>query len=810
MTINEGRRCALPGCYVIIEPEPDGRPQRKYCTAAHRAVARQMRRESTHRSANAPPLPFASTPAADLPLPPRATAPAIVSRRRELAMAAMRRCRAVAVLGSAGLLVTGGGLMAASAPSTTPPTTSTSRPLGTDAESEQIWLTQAKVTVASLDTQLTEVDKAEKAWHALPRERRFDPKPIPIRNLESRRLQLTQQSLALRNQIDAFQSVGPASRSVQDLNNRLESLDHALSATSRRKPNDPSLARSDPARRQLAAQRDQIARRRDTKKTELDGLRDDLHKAMSTPLSQDDSSTRSITSQVKDLIGHPERDRQSREPNQSSTQVHRPEVIGPREHDDPEADQVGNGAPPNPGKSRPEAPSTPEVLIAPAQPTVPVPTVPRPGDLAPGDLTPGNGPTLGSGRVLADGVTPPRLGPPAAQPTARGPLHGAHQDTVKLPAVGVQRPGAQAPQRSGGVVGIGGSVGGAVGDTVGGTNGDQVLGGTGARPGTAGGSRDPLNSPTQPLNVVPTQPRAGQPGIGRPDQAAQSAPGRFGQHDRSVTGATQPINVVPSLDNRAGGRTGSASTNSSGSNHDGLGGIGRPVERVADTSTDSAGTNPRTTPTTPTTDTGAGGWSDTPTSYLPRTSDSSGSSYSYSYSYTDQEKAQDAGRIADSAMSGDMDDLVSSAMEAGGHAEQADRSDNGSSSSSSDSDDIRDSILESYGVDSDSDSSYSDRYGSSDDSSGGGSDHIDNVIDHYSDGYSNSRYSDDSNSLGSDSDDSDADTDRHSSGSNDNYLSYADLDSDGDSGDSGDDSYSYSSYYDGGSRSDRSSGGDDD
>ena len=38
-----GRRCALPGCDVKIEIA-GGRPERRYCTAAHRAAARRTRR----------------------------------------------------------------------------------------------------------------------------------------------------------------------------------------------------------------------------------------------------------------------------------------------------------------------------------------------------------------------------------------------------------------------------------------------------------------------------------------------------------------------------------------------------------------------------------------------------------------------------------------------------------------------------------------------------------------------------------------------------------------------------------------------
>lgn len=791
MTINEGRRCALPGCYVIIEPELDGRPQRKYCTAAHRAVARQMRRESAHRSASAPPLPFSSTSEADLlPLPPRATAPAVISRRREFAIAAMRRCRAVAVLGSAGLLVTGGGLMAASAPSTDPTTISASRVQGADADAEKRWLKQATVTLASVQKQLTEVEKAEQAWHALPEDRRFEPKPIPVRNLESRRLQLTQQKVALQTQIKTYGELDKASKSVADLDDTLENLDNALKASSSRRKTDPESGGAGP-RKQLVDQREQVARRRAAQKTELDSLRGDVHKAMSTPLTEDDSPTKSITTQVQDLIAHPERDNQSREPNQSGTQVHRPEVTGPREQDDPETDQVGNGAPPVPGHGRPEIPTTPDGLAVPAQPTVPVPSVPRPAlptpeNLTPGDLTPGAGPSVGHNDVLANGVNP---GVPGS--VIPGPTGDTQQDTVKLPAVGApplgtpgaQRPGVQQPGPR-----QHGSLGGLLAD---------------------GTTQNPVDPPTQPLPTQPQPSRPGVtlPGVGQPGQAVNATPGGSGWNEHSATGATQPINTVPGA-----GHTDSAST---GSRNDVLGGVSRPVERVADSTSDSGGSREGATSTP---DTGAGGWSESPTSHLPRTSNNTGTDRSNTGSdstYTGLEKADDASRIAESAMSGDMDDVFSGAMAAGRHAEES-KSGSSSSSGSShrdsdsgDADDIRDSILESYGVDS-GDSGSSRSHGSrshsspDDDYSGYDSSDIDSVIDHYSGG----------NSSGSSSRHSNSDDDSNDS---DDFSSYADWDSDSDSGsnhsrssrdsDSDDDSdhhssrssshdSDYSSYYD--------------
>ena len=49
--VDGGRRCALPGCGAPIEIVP-GRPERRYCTAAHRAAARQARRLSGNAAAH--------------------------------------------------------------------------------------------------------------------------------------------------------------------------------------------------------------------------------------------------------------------------------------------------------------------------------------------------------------------------------------------------------------------------------------------------------------------------------------------------------------------------------------------------------------------------------------------------------------------------------------------------------------------------------------------------------------------------------------------------------------------------------------
>ena len=55
-----GRRCALPGCDRTI-PTTDGRPERRYCTAAHRAAARQARRAALQAEQRGGAEPLAET-----------------------------------------------------------------------------------------------------------------------------------------------------------------------------------------------------------------------------------------------------------------------------------------------------------------------------------------------------------------------------------------------------------------------------------------------------------------------------------------------------------------------------------------------------------------------------------------------------------------------------------------------------------------------------------------------------------------------------------------------------------------------------
>ncbi|HEY1971144.1 MAG TPA: hypothetical protein VGH89_24525 [Pseudonocardia sp.] len=352
MTIIEGRRCALPGCYLVIEPERDGRPQRKYCTAAHRAVARQMRREGTQRSASAPPLP------SDEPASPQVRSaqlgPFTSRRHRQLAAAAMRRCRAAAVLGSAGLLVTGGGLMAASAPAGMPSSVSATSWNAMDPDSEQKWAQQAQIALVSLESQLKQVEQTRHNWEALPAERKITPLPVPIRQLDSHRALLLRQSAALRGNLTTYQQLRKVGTELANAEASLAAMDGTL-AQNRSVPPTPEVRVLDQQRRRMLGERD-------SHRAELAALRNELHASMATPLPAEWGSTRAVTSEVTTLIDHPGLDGGSRHPERTGADPNPPEVTAPKELDQHEVDSVSNGAPPDPGTARPELPASPEAL----------------------------------------------------------------------------------------------------------------------------------------------------------------------------------------------------------------------------------------------------------------------------------------------------------------------------------------------------------------------------------------------------------------------------------------------------------------
>jgi hypothetical protein len=135
--MDDGRWCALSGCDTRIFTD-DGRPERRYCTAAHRAQARRVRRETIRAERQGDPaalareLPWLSEPAeavvesSDTAARPggfaRTAGRRAHARRHEPVRP--RRRHAAVLIAVAGLLA--GGYALAEAGEETPPARATS------------------------------------------------------------------------------------------------------------------------------------------------------------------------------------------------------------------------------------------------------------------------------------------------------------------------------------------------------------------------------------------------------------------------------------------------------------------------------------------------------------------------------------------------------------------------------------------------------------------------------------------------------------------------------------------------------------
>lgn len=297
--MDAGRRCALPGCYVVIAPPADGGPQRKYCTPAHRAVARQLRREATNRSASAPPLILQ-----ELPEPPLASAVEAgpVRRRRPFADVAGRRARAMAVLGSAGLLVTGGTLAFSGSP--TSDSTTAAPWLAPDPEAEQSWASEVNVTLASLDRQIAEVDQVEREWNELPPQARGDQAPPDVAALARRKALLQQQRARLAQELGTYEALRATQQELSETERHVAGLDEALAEAQRERHRAPTEDDAATAG-QLRERRSAGDALRQEQRRKLDDLTARVREAMATPLPSGDHATRTITSKVRDLIERP-------------------------------------------------------------------------------------------------------------------------------------------------------------------------------------------------------------------------------------------------------------------------------------------------------------------------------------------------------------------------------------------------------------------------------------------------------------------------------------------------------------------------
>lgn len=265
------RTCALQGCDAPLEPTGDvsgDRPQRRYCSAAHRLAARQARRAAAQAAGDqqlAETLPWLREPEAvevDEPVVPvQRTATRLVAARPAASSgpdrpgplraprSPLRHRRTLALIGATAVLL--GGYALATSPSVT------GTPAPQDRTADQ-WAGQARIALAALDDKLGTLNASERTWQASAHE--TERTPVAVAKLQQQRDTLLQQRAALQSQLQVYSSRQDAVDALAAAEQQLAEMDRivaALPPATRRTPDQMAAAAS------LEEQRDLRARNRD-------------------------------------------------------------------------------------------------------------------------------------------------------------------------------------------------------------------------------------------------------------------------------------------------------------------------------------------------------------------------------------------------------------------------------------------------------------------------------------------------------------------------------------------------------------------
>ncbi|GEL16991.1 hypothetical protein [Pseudonocardia asaccharolytica] len=343
------KRCALPGCGATIEIIP-GRPERRYCTAAHRVEARRVRRAAAQSGDDArlaealPWLRPAGEPARRPAAEPRQRTDRSphrpVPERTVRGNGSPRRSRAVAALGAAGLIV-GGYVITASEP-VRPASPGVAAQASPGYSSPQDWAARAQVALTSVDRQLDVIAQTEEVWNRVPAAQRVGA-PLPVRMLQERKALLERQKTTLQSQLAAYRSLGRATDELRRAEEQLAIVEKALRDVPPEALRTPEQAAVIAA---LDQQREVLERRRDAKREELRSLSDGVRNASRTALPDDSSRTTDVSNEVLALAQNPRGDDGA--PDERSS-LRRPEVVSGRDkEDDRPGAHVATSGPPDP------------------------------------------------------------------------------------------------------------------------------------------------------------------------------------------------------------------------------------------------------------------------------------------------------------------------------------------------------------------------------------------------------------------------------------------------------------------------------
>jgi outer membrane biosynthesis protein TonB len=384
-TGGESQTCGLRGCDNPITQSPGGGPLRKYCCSEHRREARKVRYEA--RTATAPEPRHShgiEEPAAPAPKPSdapgRPLAP--VRHRGTGVRRGTRAALAIASLSAVFAALIPGDVGA-------PPTTADREQSRDRADGprtvtavDTTWVPRARRVLAQVDKDLAQIDKAEHAAAAVPRERWSARLRALMRRLEQRKADLLRLRTPLQADLSVVESYGQAAASLASTRQQLGLLNQARG---------PLRSLSGSAQKQMAwilngleSQAGRLSEQERSHKNAEENLRTPAREASAKPLPDLPEDVRSLASRVNDAA------EASAPPARSPAPIH-PGGDGPRSD--------------RPSSSPHRSPGKPTQTTAPPHPSPPASKKPKNPSQSPAEETPPND------------DTPPRSAPPAAEPS---------------------------------------------------------------------------------------------------------------------------------------------------------------------------------------------------------------------------------------------------------------------------------------------------------------------------------------------------------------------------------------------------------
>ena len=327
---DEGARCALPGCGQPVEAAP-GRPQRLYCSAAHRMAMRRLRRTAAHsaadprvaemlpwlrepvghqraarvarnlRSAPGSDHPPSDHPPSDPPGPdhpvsdrpgrgrsgpgPADRDPRPVAVPSGWARALVRRKRAVAVLGASAVLI-GGYVLSVAVPAVHSPPAVTAGPT-----TDEQWAGRVEIALTAVSDQLDTIAQAETEWQRSEQGRQGGTPPAAVRRMQQRKQVLEQQRVTLTAQLQSYRELERSADELRKADAQLAAIEKLLADPPAGEQPDPAWAAA------LREQRDLRAKHRDAIQAQVATLRDGVDAATRGPLP-DEKAEAARTEQV--------------------------------------------------------------------------------------------------------------------------------------------------------------------------------------------------------------------------------------------------------------------------------------------------------------------------------------------------------------------------------------------------------------------------------------------------------------------------------------------------------------------------------